>query len=244
LAYDRIKNQNLKERISKNLSMEDAYLGPSYSDQAIEKCIDTFQADFKKIDDWKEMNLLIATNLSLGKIVGWYQGRMEFGPRALGNRSILADARYANMQQKLNEKIKFRESFRPFAPIVMESEVATIFENACQSPYMLYIDYVKEGFNLSAITHVDRSARLQTVSEESNKKMHALLNTYKGLTGIPVLVNTSFNVRGEPIVNTPEDAYRCFMNSGIDILVMNQYIFYKERQKADVSSFSKTFKPD
>lgn len=243
LVLDHFKDSE-KSLTNSRSAMPTPYLGPSYSDSEIEQTIEKYNARFKKINNTSELNTQIASNLSLGKIVAWYQGRMEFGPRALGNRSILADARYSDMKMKLNASIKYRELFRPFAPIVLEDDLKLVFENGFYSPNMLYVDFVNDYFKLPAITHVDRSARLQSVSESQNKKIYGLLKAYKSLTGIPLLVNTSFNVRGEPIVNTPQDAYLCFMNSGIDILVMNNYVFFKEHQKQISSSIKQTFKPD
>ena len=224
--------------------MKDCYLGPSYQEQDILECIHKYKATFTKFDHWEELCRIISNKLSMGKIIGWFQGRMEFGPRALGNRSILADARPKEMQSNLNQRIKFRESFRPFAPIVLEDHAPKIFKNGAPSPYMLYIDELLDPHAYPAITHIDGSARLQTVNKESNKKMADLLEAYYQLTQVPLLVNTSFNVRGEPIVNHPEDAFRCFMNSGIDILVMDDYVFYQEKQVMDKAPFKTKYKLD
>ena len=194
----------------------------------------------------------LAKALADGKVVGMLQGRMEFGPRALGNRSILADPRDPKMQSSLNLSTKFRESFRPFAPIVLQEDVAECFEAVQQSPYMLLVDQVKSSrclprrgdeeklpltewvnrprSDLPAITHVDYSARIQTVDRERNPRLHRLLQEFKKLTGCPVLVNTSFNVRSEPIVCTPEDAYVCFMRTGIDVLVLDDFVLLKSEQ--------------
>jgi carbamoyltransferase len=190
--------------------------------------------------------------LAAGKAVGWVQGRMEFGPRALGGRSILGDPRNPEMQKTLNLRVKFRESFRPFAPAVLAEDVSDWFEHEGVSPYMLMVADVRperrramtaeeealfgiDKLNVArsdipAVTHVDYSARLQTVHAETNPRFHALLSGFKAQTGCPVLVNTSFNVRGEPIVCTPEDAFRCFMGSDIEMLVVGTCILHKERQ--------------
>jgi carbamoyltransferase len=194
----------------------------------------------------------IASSLAEEKIIGWFQGRMEFGPRALGNRSIIGDARSPEMQKKMNLKIKFREGFRPFAPSVLAEHADEWFELDQQSPYMLLVADVKkkkqramtkaeknlwgiEKLNvirskIPAVTHVDYSARIQTVHKEDNPLYHQLITTFYKKTGCPVIVNTSFNVRGEPIVATPLDAYKCFMRTDIDILVLGNYILQKEHQ--------------
>jgi carbamoyltransferase len=187
-----------------------------------------------------------------GKAVGWMQGRMEFGPRALGNRSILGDPRSPTMQKLLNLKVKFRESFRPFAPSVLREDVSNWFEIECDSPYMLLVADVVKGrrrqmseaeqklfgidklnvvrSEISAVTHVDFSARVQTVHKETNPRYHALISAFRDKTGCPVLVNTSFNVRGEPIVCSPADAFRCFMGTDIEMLVCGNAILLKEGQ--------------
>ena len=194
----------------------------------------------------------IAGLLAAEKIVGMFSGRMEFGPRALGARSILGDPRSASTQSKMNLKIKFRESFRPFAPIVLRNRASDYFELDSDSPYMLLVAPVKEErrrypqtvadpddmlqivnsvrSDVPAITHVDYSARVQTVTEDVNPRMYSVLKAFESLTGCPVLVNTSFNVRGEPIVCTPEDAYRCFMRTEMDVLVLGGYILYRSDQ--------------
>jgi len=185
-------------------------------------------------------------------VVGWFQGRSEFGPRALGNRSILADPRNTEMQKKLNLKIKYREGFRPFAPSVLEEDYNEFFKGNLKSPYMLLVKEISEKIkcdlpenysdlnywdklytkrsSLQSITHVDFSARIQTVSKNTNKRYWTLINDFKKITGVGVLVNTSFNVRGEPIVNTPEDAYRCFMSTEMDYLVINNHLYDKKTQ--------------
>ena len=198
----------------------------------------------------------IAEELVDGKVIGLFQGRMEFGPRALGNRSIIADARSEQMQVKLNKKIKFRESFRPFAPSVLKEDVAEYFELDDESPYMLLVEKVCERrrktvtvqedlkkyhnnmleivkqkrSDIPAVTHIDYSARIQTVSKDTNPYYYKVIEEFKKLTGCSVIVNTSFNVRGEPIVCTPQNAYECFMRTDMDVLVLENYILYKEEQ--------------
>jgi carbamoyltransferase len=232
-------------------SMKGSYLGPEYSQQAIEKELTRCGAKFNSVT---EENMLeqAAQALADGKAVGWFQGRMEFGPRALGARSILGDPRSETMQKTLNLKVKYRESFRPFAPSVLREDVAEWFEINGDSPYMLLVDQVKqdrrrqmskeeeklfgiEKLNIKrseipAITHVDYSARIQTVNQETNPKYHALISKFKEKTGCPVLVNTSFNVRGEPIVCSVEDAFRCFMGTGIEMLVVGRCVLNKQMQ--------------
>lgn len=232
-------------------SMQGAYIGPSYDQPDIEKRLKAAGAVFDVFDD----ATLLATTadaLVAGKAVGWHQGRMEFGPRALGNRSILGDPRSPSMQSVLNLKVKFRESFRPFAPSVLREDVAQWFEIDSDSPYMLMVaDVVRDRrkvmtaeqqklfgidklniprSDIPAVTHVDYSARIQTVSAETNPRYHALISAFKERTGCPVLVNTSFNVRGEPLVCTPEDAFRCFMGTGIEVLVVGNCYLRKEQQ--------------
>ena len=210
----------------------------------------------------------MASALTAGKAVGWFHGRMEFGPRALGNRSILADARSPTMQKTLNRKVKQRESFRPFAPSVLRSDVSDWFELDCDSPYMLLVAGVKperrryeaetqgarSGIDrldvprseIPAVTHVDYSARVQTVHRETNPRYHALLEAFKARTGCPVLVNTSFNVRGEPIVCTPADAFRCFMGTEIECLAIGNCFLRKEAQDPSlgIEAYGDAFEPD
>lgn len=245
-------NNDRKTAISYD-SMNGSYLGPSYSAKDIDAVINKYKGVADKLD---EQTLLKQTAhlLNEGNVIGWFQGKMEFGPRALGNRSILADARNTAMQKKLNLKIKYRESFRPFAPCVLEEDVRLYFELNEPSPYMLFVANVcenrqKQEQNLNgekklidkineirsdipAVTHIDNSARVQTVSKETNPKLYDLLTEFKQETSCGVLVNTSFNVRGEPIVCTPEDAFLCFMNTEMDYLVIENYIFDKRKQVA------------
>ncbi|MEZ4775340.1 MAG: carbamoyltransferase [Bacteroidia bacterium] len=231
-------------------TMEGAFLGPAYSDKTIEQMARRQKAVFQKYTDFHQLAEKIATALASGKIVGWFQGRMEYGPRALGNRSILADARRVDMQTKLNQKIKNRESFRPFAPAVLYEDMGEYFDSRFASPYMSFVVGVRENrrkalpenFHLlplkeklsvvrsdvPAVTHLDYSARVQTVHRETNPRFWELLTEYKRQTGCSLLVNTSFNVRSEPIVCTPEDAYRCFQQTEMDILVVGDYVFFRE----------------
>lgn len=249
-------------------SMEGAYLGPEFSDREIEHAAKRMQANWEQVEDFSLLSERVATLLSEGKVVGWFQGRMEFGPRALGNRSILGDARNREMQKKLNLKIKYRESFRPFAPSVLWEDASVYFDLESTSPYMLLVAQVQEAHlkelpadyhqrplmerlyversTLPAITHIDLSARIQTVHRETNERYYALIEAFKKKTGVGVIVNTSFNVRGEPIVCNPEDAYRCFMRTEMDYLVMGNYYFDKQKQPAwkDKDSWKQEFKLD
>ncbi|MGI9305511.1 MAG: carbamoyltransferase family protein [Gammaproteobacteria bacterium] len=234
-------------------AMAGSYLGPRFSDHDILNHLDAVGAVYTKLDDERLMPTL-AKILAAENVVGWFQGRMEFGPRALGGRSIIGDPRSKKMQSVMNLKIKYRESFRPFAPSVLAERVSDQFELDRASPYMLVVAPVKEELRLEmtdeqkklfgieklnvprsqipAITHVDYSARIQTVHEETNPRYHALLKSFEEETGCSVLVNTSFNVRGEPIVCTPEDAYRCFMRTEMDYLVLENFLLTKTEQPA------------
>jgi len=229
--------------------MQGAYLGPSFTEEEILDYLKLVKAPFHRLDDAQLMPQ-VAEILAQGNVVGWFQGRMEFGPRALGGRSILGDPRSEKMQSVMNLKIKYRESFRPFAPSVLAERVSDYFELDCSSPYMLIVAPVKEnlhvpmtaaqqqllGFDrlkvprsqIPAVTHVDYTARVQTVHEETNPRYYELIRHFEELTGCAVLVNTSFNVRGEPIVCTPEDAYRCFMRTEMDYLVLENLLLAKE----------------
>lgn len=248
--------------------MKGAYLGPEYSGLDIERTARKYKAKFLFHENFGDLSEKVSGLIADGKVIGWFQGRMEYGPRALGNRSILGDARNPDMQKKMNLKIKYREGFRPFAPTVLEEDVADFFELDRPSPYMLLVVPVVEkrriplpaGYlnqNLSerlyflrsdvpAITHVDYSARLQSVSKHVNPRYWQVINDFKTLTGYGIVVNTSFNVRGEPIVCTPDDAYRCFMRTEIDYLVMGNYIFSKTDQQGlkNDSDWKEEFKPD
>ncbi|WP_207515098.1 carbamoyltransferase family protein [Longitalea luteola] len=233
-------------------ALQGAYLGADYADQDVLMMSRKYNAPYKHFDDEDELLSKTARLIATGAVIGWHQGRMEFGPRALGARSILADARDGEMQKKVNEKIKFRESFRPFAPVVLMEDVSDYFEHDDVSPYMLLVKPVKKNRQIAfpdnfqskglldklyyqrsdipAVTHVDYSARLQTVHKETNRRLWKLLQAFKRYTGYSVMINTSFNVRGEPIVNTPEDAYRCFMRTRMDYLVIGDFIFDKKDQ--------------
>tara|TARA_E500000178_G_scaffold353023_1_gene417879 strand:+ start:595 stop:2430 length:1836 start_codon:yes stop_codon:yes gene_type:complete len=246
--------------------MKGAYLGPKFNDQDVEQQLNDLNAKYgKKNSD--EISKEVARELSNNKTVGWFQGRMEFGPRALGGRSILADPRSEKMQKELNLKIKFRESFRPFAPSILREDLKDWFDLDCDSPYMLLVSDIKkekqilmsekdkklfgiEKLNIKrssipAITHVDYSARIQTVHEDTNKKYYDLLNEFKKITDCPVLVNTSFNVRGEPIVNSISDAFNCFMGTNLDILVIENFVLHKNDQdKSLIKDYRDKFELD
>ncbi len=248
-------------------AMQGAYLGPSYTDDEIKSTLTRYKAVSTHYLTDESLCTSVAELIDMGLVVGWYQGRAEFGPRALGNRTILADPRNTAMQQRLNLKIKYREGFRPFAPSVLAEDVAAYFELDRESPYMLLVADVQasirkplpagyaslpmmerlyaERSELQSVTHVDLSARVQTVSRETNPLYHQLLTSFKARTGCGVLVNTSFNVRGEPPVLTPEDALICFMHTEVDVLVMGHYVLLKEEQP-DMSSLlpKKQFKLD
>ncbi len=250
IAYHHYLNQPTPPKKGRDLQ-QGSYLGPQYSDEAIKQFLEEHQLPYH----FKEREALLDTvsdALIAGKVIGWFQGRMEFGPRALGNRSILGDARSPEMQRKINLKIKFRESFRPFAPSVLADHVSDWFELDRESPYMLLVAPVKQDKRLPvpqaaqnlqgleklqvvrsqipAVTHVDYSARIQTVRREDNPLYYDLIHTFYRKTGCPVIVNTSFNVRGEPIVATPLDAYRCFMRTEMDMLVLGNFVLLKEEQ--------------
>ena len=238
-----------------NDSMSGSYLGPEFSESVIKLELDRCGAVYKKLST-KDLIDRVSEALTLGKAVGWMQGRMEFGPRALGARSIIADPRSPSMQKLLNLKVKYRESFRPFAPSVLREDVLDWFEYDCDSPYMLMVANIqknkrikmtKEECNLfgidklniprseiPAITHVDYSARIQTVNRETNPLYHSLISSFKEKTGCPVIVNTSFNVRGEPIVCTPFDAFKCFMGTDLDILAIGDFLLIKNDQDVNL----------
>ncbi len=211
---------------AKKNTSSDVYLGPEFSDQEILSTLQDTGVRFNKVEESQTADET-AKLLSLDYVIGWFQGRMEFGPRALGNRSIIADARNKQNWQRVNLKIKFRESFRPFAPSVLEGRSIDYFDLDTSSPFMLLTAPVKNG-KVPAVTHVDGSARLQTVSREQNKKYYELISAFDNITGCPVIINTSFNVRGEPIVCTPEDAIKCFLNTDMDYLVLGNYLISKK----------------
>jgi carbamoyltransferase len=247
--------------------MHGAYLGPQYANEDIEQFLQGIAAPYRRLSD-DVIFPLLAEELDAGKIVGWFQGRMEFGPRALGARSIIGDARNPKMQSVMNLKIKYRESFRPFAPSVLRERVSDYFVLDADSPYMLLVAPVLEkrriqmteeqrslwGIELlnvprsdiPAATHVDYSARIQTVHQETNPRYYKLLKAFEAKTDCGLLVNTSFNVRNEPIVCSPEDAYRCFMRSAIDILVLENCLLYKAEQKPleDDTNWQQEFEMD
>ncbi|MBI4865907.1 MAG: hypothetical protein HY816_03050 [Candidatus Wallbacteria bacterium] len=217
-------------------ALQHVYLGPDFSQAEIDRVLAEQGAVSRRLEP-DELVRSVAQQLELGRVIGWFQGAMEFGPRALGNRSILADPRPAGMREKLNAKIKFREGFRPFAPAVPLEEAPRWFGDTPESPYMLLTAQVSAGLvPIPAVTHVDGSARLQTVRQTANPLFHALLQEFGRRTGVPILVNTSFNVRGEPIVCTPLDAWRCFMSSGLDDLVLGDRLLRKEDQPATALS--------
>ena len=245
------KELNKPRKVNLNDSMRGSYLGPLYTQEKIEKELSECGAIFHTVNE-KNMIEQAAQALSDKQAVGWFQGRMEFGPRSLGGRSILGDPRSEEMQKTLNLKVKYRESFRPFAPSVLREDVSEWFEADYDSPYMLLVDDVKKDkriemtdeekalfgidklnirrSNIPAVTHVDYSARIQTVHKETNPRYHALISKFKEKTNCPVIVNTSFNVRGEPIVCSPKDAFQCFMGTGLDLLVIGNCVLRKEDQ--------------
>ena len=251
LAFWHIEKNN-QRNISKSDNMNGSYLGPEYSEKEIKNALNKIGANFEIFEEDLLLNKTVS-DLENGKAIGWFQGRMEFGPRALGARSILGDPRSENMQKNLNLKVKFRESFRPFAPSVLRPDLSDWFNIEEDSPYMLIVSSVKENRKIEmteeqkklfgieklnikrseipAVTHVDYSARIQTVHEETNPKYYKLLNKFKEKTNCPILVNTSFNVRNEPIVNTPEDAYNCFMGTELDTLIIGNCYLDKKNQK-------------
>jgi carbamoyltransferase len=232
--------------------MRGSFLGPSYSNEQIEQFLKEQGAPYERLND-EDLLDRVVDELAAEKVVGWFQGRMEFGPRALGARSILGDARSPKMQSVMNLKIKYRESFRPFAPSVVRERLSDYFDMEVDSPYMLLVAPVLEerrttptkeqealwGIELlnvprsdiPAVTHVDYSARIQTVHKESNPRYYQLLKAFEAKTGCGVMVNTSFNIRDEPIVCAPKDAYRCFMRTGMDVLVLENCLLYKANQQ-------------
>ena len=265
LAYWYLELNNERNDINKD-EMHGSYLGPSYSNENIEKSLKQIGAKYEFIEN--EMLIdKVADDLSKGNAIGWFQGRMEFGPRALGGRSILGDPRSETMQKNLNLKVKYRESFRPFAPSVLREDVNQWFDINNDSPYMLIVSDVlkdkqkqmtedeKKLFGIDklnikrseipAVTHVDYSARIQTVHKETNKMYYNLIKKFKEITNCPVIVNTSFNVRGEPIVNSPEDAFNCFMGTELDNLVIGNYYLQKNKQDQSLKKdYSSSFELD
>jgi len=263
LWHKEFKNERLLPFEDK---MKGSYLGPEFSNSEIESVLKEVGANYNKFSE-DEMLKITSEELSKEKTVGWFQGRMEFGPRALGGRSIIADPRSAKMQKNLNLKVKFRESFRPFAPSVIREELPNWFDLECDSPYMLFVANIKDEKKIEmtevekklfgidklnikrseipAITHVDYSARIQTVHKDTNSRYYKLIKNFQKITKCPVLVNTSFNVRGEPIVCSVEDAYRCFMGTDLDMLVCGDFILYKNKQnKKLLNDYKNKFKLD
>ena len=265
LAYWHIE-QNNERKISSTDDMQGSYLGPLYSQKEIERKLNDLGAKFETLNEEYLINKT-SEDLSKGNAIGWFQGRMEFGPRALGARSIIGDPRSPTMQKNLNLKVKYRESFRPFAPSVLREDVSDWFKIEIDSPYMLLVAEINEKKKTSlsedqeklfgieklnvkrseipAVTHVDYSARIQTVHQETNLKYYKLIKKFKEKTGCPVIVNTSFNVRGEPIVNTPEDAFNCFMGTELDKLVIgNCYLDKKKQEQSLKKDYTKKFEFD
>ena len=252
-AYHIYFDQERTIDTSKMDAMQGSYLGPHFSDMEVELMAKKYKAPYQFFENFENLCAIVADKLEEGNAIGWMQGRMEFGPRALGNRSILGDPRNKEMQKKLNLKIKYRESFRPFAPSIKAERTQKYFKQESPSPYMLVVQPVVDDIrnelpedyhdldlksklyyersSLPAITHIDFSARIQTVHQETNHRYWTLIHQFEKKTGCPAVVNTSFNVRGEPIVCTPEDAYRCFMRTEMDYLVIGNFLFEKTQQK-------------
>lgn len=252
IYYQHLKNPRTTYKASKD-NMQGSYLGIKYSNDEVQQYLDSIGAKYKKISDQKEYSKILAQELAKEKVIGWHQGRMEFGPRALGARSIIGDARSEKMQKIMNLKIKYRESFRPFAPAVLREDLTKYFNiKDVDSPYMLIVAPVQENIkkpmskeqeklfgieklniarsSIPAVTHVDYSARIQTIHQDTNPRFHDLISKFKDLTNSSVLINTSFNVRGEPIVCSAQDSYKCFMRTEMDILAIEDFILYKEEQ--------------
>ena len=264
LAYWHIELKKPKSNIHD--AMKGSLLGPNFKNNEIREQLIELGAIFNEYDDIQVIDI-ISEEIQNGKVIGWFQGKMEFGPRALGNRSILADPRDDKMQKNLNLKIKFRESFRPFAPTILKEKLFDFFKTKEISPYMSIVSEIKEeirvknsddeneifGLNklnqkrsiIPAVTHVDYTSRIQTVDKDINEKFYNLINAFYKKTSVPILVNTSFNVRGEPIVNSPKDAFDCFMGTELDILVIENFILYKNKQKIiKQNDHKKKFKDD
>lgn len=253
IYYQHLRNNRTTYQSGQD-NMQGSYLGIKFSNNKVQEYLDSINAKYKKVENKEELAKILAKEISNEKVVGWHQGRMEFGPRALGARSIIGDPRSEKMQKIMNLKIKYRESFRPFAPAVLRSDITQYFDiDDVDSPYMLMVAPINEKIKIAdseiqqkelfgieklnvkrsklpAITHVDYSARLQTIHENTNPRFFSLIKEFKKQTGCSVLINTSFNVRGEPIVCSPEDSYKCFMRTGMDILAIEDFILYKEDQ--------------
>ncbi len=267
-AYYTYYNKERKLNSPATDSLKGSFLGTNHSDTQILSILRKYNAPYKWFDNEAVMLEEVANLIANGRVIGWHQGRMEFGPRALGARSILADARDPDMQKKINLKIKYREGFRPFAPIVLAEEVGNYFDYQGISPYMLLVKPVKNSrqvpypadfqaktlldklyfrrSDIPAVTHIDYSARIQTVHKETNPRLWKLLHCMKQQTGCAVMINTSFNVRGEPIVNTPEDSYKCFMRTDMDCLVIGNFILQKNEQApwGEKTDWKKEIEPD
>ena len=258
--------QNNPRVVNKNDDMQGSYLGPEYSQKKIEEELDNVGAKYKILNE-EDLIDKTAQDLSAGEAIGWFQGRMEFGPRALGGRSILGDPRSSEMQKNLNLKVKYRESFRPFAPSILKEDLSEWFDINVVSPYMLMVSNIHkdktiemnkeqkklfgiEKLNIKrseipAVTHVDYSARIQTVNMETNKRYYKLIKKFKEKTNCPVIINTSFNVRGEPIVNTPLDAFNCFMGTGLEKLIIgNCYLEKSDQDPLLKKDYTKEFELD
>ncbi len=246
--------------------MKGSYLGPNFNNDEIQNALSNLGATFEKLSE-EELLKITAQELSNERTIGWFQGRMEFGPRALGARSIIADPRSEKMQKILNLKVKFRESFRPFAPSIIREELSNWFDLDCDSPYMLLVADIKQNIkremnetekklfgieklnikrsDIPAVTHVDYSARIQTVHKNTNPRYYKLIKYFESITNCPVIVNTSFNIRGEPIVCSVQDAYHCFMGTDLDILICEDFILYKEKQnKKSIQDYKNKFDLD
>jgi carbamoyltransferase len=253
IYYQHLKNKRTTFENGKD-NMQGSYLGVQCKNDQIQEYLDSVGAKYKKVKDKDELAQILAKEIADEKVIGWHQGRMEFGPRALGSRSIIGDPRSEKMQKIMNLKIKYRESFRPFAPAVLREDITKYFDiEDVDSPYMLMVAPINEKIKvkgseekqaklfgidklnikrskLPAITHVDYSARLQTIHEDTNPRFHALISEFKKLTKCSVLINTSFNVRGEPIVCSSEDSYKCFMRTGMDVLAIEDFVLFKADQ--------------
>ena len=226
LYYSHHKQNRKMESDTTKRIIENVYVGPSFSSDEIRKFLDGKNLKYEIFND-DELVKHCAKLIMEGNVVGWYQGKMEWGPRALGNRSILADPRQKEMKDILNEKIKHRESFRPFAPSILEEYTSEYFDMDIPSPYMLMVSPVKKPEKIPAVTHVDGTGRLQTVSKNSNPLYYKLINEFYNLTGIPIIINTSMNVKGEPIVNTPEQAYNMLTKTDMDCVFLGNFMVKK-----------------